>query len=186
MDSPSIETRIEYISSADEEGSGPSGEVAVTSAGGTASMPFQLAKKLNLTFELSGSRIFFDWDNTENLKFSNGRKPWDDFNSARVRLKFNYNWNPQWTSFANVYTAAGWEEEMDDSYSYGASIGTVFQSPYNLRWTLGGLLRGRARKWVLGSFWRRRLESAQKGRRPAGHVRILKLAALSRDWCCVK
>ena len=135
--SPSIETRIDYISSADEEGSGPSGEVAVTSAGGTASMPFQLADKLNLTFELSGNRIFFDWDNTENLKFSNGRKPWDDFNSARVRLKLNYNWNPQWTSFANVHTAAGWEEEMDDSYSYGASIGTVFQSPYNLRWTLG-------------------------------------------------
>ncbi|MDH3829337.1 MAG: hypothetical protein OET21_18070, partial [Desulfobacterales bacterium] len=52
--SPSIETRIDYISSADEEGSGPSGEVAVISAGGKASMPFQLANKLNLTFELSG------------------------------------------------------------------------------------------------------------------------------------
>lgn len=135
--SPSIETTLDYISSADLDESSPTGEVAVTSGGATASVPFQVTEKLSSTFELSGSRIFFDWDNTENLKFSNGRKPWDDFNSARVRLKLTYNWNPQWTSFANVYTAAGWEEEINNSYSYGASIGARFQSPYNLRWTLG-------------------------------------------------
>ena len=137
LKSPLLEIWGDHISSADVDESSPTGEVAVTSIGSTASIPFQLTEKWHLTFELSGSRIFFDWDNTEDIGFSNGLKPWDDFKSTRVRLKFNYRWDPQWSSFANVYTAAGWEEEIDDSYSFGTSIGTVFHGPYHLRWTLG-------------------------------------------------
>ena len=135
--SPSIEVWGDHISSEDVDEASPTGELAVTSTTARVSIPLRLTEKLDLTFELSGSRFFFDWDNTENIKFSNGLTPWDDFNSARVRLKLNYQWNPQWISFVNVYTSAAWEEEIDDSYSYGASLGTVFLGPYNLRWTLG-------------------------------------------------
>lgn len=137
LKSPSIEVWGDHLSSADVDESSPTGELAVTSTTARVSFPFQLTEKSDLTFEASGSRFLFDWDNTENIGFSNGLNPWDDLNSARVRLKFNYNWNPQWISFTNVYTSAAWEEEIDDSYSYGASIGTVFLGPYNLRWTLG-------------------------------------------------
>ena len=137
LKSPSIEVWGDHISSADVDESSPTGELTVTSTTARVSIPFQLSEKLDFTFELSGSRFFFDWDNAENLKFSNGLTPWDDFNSARVRLKLNYQWKPQWISFTNVYTSAAWEEEIDDAYSYGASLGTVFLGPYNLRWTLG-------------------------------------------------
>lgn len=137
LKSPSIEVWVDHISSADVDESSPTGELAVTATTGRASIPFGLTEKLKLTFELSGSRIFFDWDNTEDIAFSNGLKPWDDFTSARLRLKLDYQWNSQWVSFGNVYTSAAWEEEIDDSYSYGASIGTSLIGPYNLTWTLG-------------------------------------------------
>ena len=134
---PSFEIQVDHISSADVDESSPTGEVTVTSTGGSAEIPFQLTEKLGSALELSGSRISFDWDNTENLKFSNGLKPWDELKFARLRLKFNYKWSPRWNSFANLYTSAGWEEEISDAYSYGANIGTVYMGPYNLRWTLG-------------------------------------------------
>jgi hypothetical protein len=134
---PSLEIQVDHISAADVDESSPTGEVTVTTTGGTASIPFQLTEKSNLTLELSGNRIFYDWNDIEKIEFSNGRKPWDDFNSARARFKFDYKWNPKWSSFANIYTAAGWEEEMDDAYSYGASIGVVYKGPYSLNWTLG-------------------------------------------------
>jgi hypothetical protein len=137
LKSPSIEIWGDHIFSANVDESSPTGKLSVTSTSGRASIPLQLTDKLNLSFELSGSRIFFDWDNTEDIAFSNGLKPWDDFTSARLRLKLNYQWNPQWISFGNAYTSAAWEEEIDDSYSYGASIGTIFMGPYNLTWTLG-------------------------------------------------
>ena len=152
LKSPSIEVWVDHISSADVDESDPTGELTVTGTTGRASIPFGLTEKLNLTFELSGSRIFFDWDDTEYLAFSNGLKPWDDLNSARLRLKLNYQWNPQWISFANVHTSAAWEEEIDDSYSYGASIGTIFSGPYNLTWTLGvGSSQG-PENWYWGVF----------------------------------
>ena len=152
LKSPSIEVWVDHISSADVDESNPTGELAVTGTTGRASIPLGLTEKLNLTFELSGSRIFFDWDKTKDIAFSNGLKPWDDFNSARLRLKLNYQWNPQWISFANVHTSAAWEEEIDDSYSYGATIGTIYSGPYNLTWTLGVGSGQGPENWYWGLF----------------------------------
>ncbi len=77
------------------------------------------------------------WHNSKNLKFSNGRIPWDDLNYSSASLTISHDWNKNWTSFVGGAIAAGWEEEIDDASSYYELIGTSYQSGFNLKWTLG-------------------------------------------------
>ena len=115
----------------------PESEVAfiVTELG--FSLPFHLTDTNNLDFSFTGGRVFSDWHNRKNLKFSNGRKPWDDLNFSSASLTISHGWNKNWTSFVGGAIAVGWEEEIDDASSFTEFIGTSYQSAFNLKWTLG-------------------------------------------------
>ena len=142
---PALSGSIEHISSSDVDETNPHAEVSVTSASAGMRLPINLTENSDLEIKFSGGLYYFDWRDTERLKFSNGREPWDDLYSAEFGLAYVYKWNIKWASFLGSGIGAGWEKDTDDIYSYRGFLGTNYSWGQRLNWkaTLGfGFGRG--------------------------------------------
>jgi hypothetical protein len=142
---PALSGSIEHISSSDVYYTNPQAEVSVTSASAGMRLPINLTENSDLEVKFSGGLYYFDWRDTERLKFSNGREPWDDLYSAEFGLAYVYKWNIKWASFLGSGIGAGWEKDTDDIYSYRGFLGINYSWGQRLNWkaTLGfGFGRG--------------------------------------------
>jgi hypothetical protein len=131
---PSVNGFVEHISSSDVDESNPQAQVSITSTFAGLVLPISLAENSDLKIKFSGGRYYFDWSDTERLKFSNGREPWDDLYSAEFGLLYAYKWNQKWGSFLGGGIEAGWEKDTDDIYSYRGMLGTNYSWGQRLNW----------------------------------------------------
>ena len=133
------DVRIEsgYIPSADVGKSVPVGEAEEIFARIALSLPIPLSDSSHLRVKISGEQAFFDWVESDNIAFSNGRDPWDNLYSSDIGLRYLHKWNRSWSTFLGGGLGAAWEEEMDDSYSYSGNMGAMYRSSPSLIWTFG-------------------------------------------------
>ncbi|OQY59814.1 MAG: hypothetical protein B6245_04775 [Desulfobacteraceae bacterium 4572_88] len=126
-----------WVSEAELDTSGPSGEVGKTGIGASLMVPLRLNDHSSLEFEFSVEQSSYDWSATENIGFSNGREPWETLSSAGMGLKYVRNWNQRWSGLAGASLGAAWEKETSDALSYGAYIGAICRTGENLTWIIG-------------------------------------------------
>ena len=146
---PAVNGSVEHISSSDVDESNPQAQVSITSTVAGMALPINLTENSDLQVKFSGGLYYFDWSDTERLKFSNGQEPWDDLYSAEFSLAYVYKWNKKWASFLGSGIGAGWEEDTDDIYSYRGLLGTNYSWGQRLNWkaSLGfGFGRGPEKK----------------------------------------
>jgi hypothetical protein len=131
---PAVNGSVEHISSSDVDESNPQAQVSVTYTAAGVSLPIKLTENSDLQVKLSGGLYYFDWSDTERLKFSSGQEPWDDLYSAEFGLSYVYKWNKKWASFLGSGIGAGWEKDTDDMYSYRGFLGTNYSWGQRLKW----------------------------------------------------
>ena len=131
---PAINGSVEHMSSSDVDESNPQAEVSVTSTAAGMALPINLTENSSLQVKFSGGLYYFDWSDTELLKFSNGQEPWDDLYKAEFGLAYAYKWNKKWASFLGSGIGAGWEKDTDDIYSYRGFLGTKYSWGQRLNW----------------------------------------------------
>jgi hypothetical protein len=131
---PTLSGSVEHISSSDVDEANPQAEVSVTSTIVGMALPTNLTENSDLEVKFSGGLYYFDWSDTERLKFSKGKEPWDDLYSAEFGLAYVYKWNKKWASFLGSGIGAGWEKDTDDIYSYRGFLGTSYRWGQKLNW----------------------------------------------------
>ena len=134
---PALGGYSDYVAPANINESGDNGQVAITTLEINFSLPVNLSTNSNLGINWGVGRSFFDFRKTDNLKFSNGSRPWSDLYFSNAGFNFNYIWNKKWSSFIGLGGNAGWEDEIDDAFSLYESFGASYNSAFDLRWTLG-------------------------------------------------
>ena len=131
---PAINGSVEHMSSSDVDESNPQAQVSVTYSAAGMVLPVNLTENSDLKVKFSGGLYYFDWSDTERLKFSNGQEPWDDLYSAEFGLSYVYKWNKKWASVLGSGIGAGWEKDTDDIYSYRGFLGTNYSWGQRLNW----------------------------------------------------
>jgi len=114
---PAINGSVEHMSSSDVDESNPQAEVSVTSTVAGMALPINLTENSSLQVKFSGGLYYFDWRDTERLKFSNGQEPWDDLYKAEFGLAYAYKWNKKWASFLGSGIGDGWKKDKDESHT---------------------------------------------------------------------
>jgi len=152
---PTLSGSVEHISSSDVDEANPQAEVSVTSTIVGMALPTNLTENSDLEVKFSGGLYYFDWSDTERLKFSNGEEPWGDLYSAEFGLAYVYKWNKKWASFLGSGIGAGWEKDTDDIYSYRGFLGTNYSWGQRLNWKASlGVGFGRGLEETSGGFFR--------------------------------
>ena len=140
---PFLKARSGYLSSADVDESGKDGSVELIFTEMAVSWPVDLTESSKIEFNFTGGIDHFEWKNPQRLNFSDGREPWDTLYSADFSLTYIQAWSKQWYSFLGGGFSSGWENEIEDSFSYRGFLGTTYRWRQNWQATLGvGLGRG--------------------------------------------
>ena len=135
--SPTIGITGGNIFSGKIDEAGPGGEVEGIYTGISLKIPVQLNRRSSLSLNFGGERVAYDWDNPENLYFSEGNEPWDELFFAGAELEYVYNRSRQFSAIAGVNVSAGWEDGTEDAYSHGAYIGGMYRTDSGLNWIFG-------------------------------------------------
>jgi hypothetical protein len=150
---PALSGSVKYISSSKVDETSPQAEVAVTSAMAGISLPVNLTENSDLEIQFSAGLYYFEWNDSELLKFSNGREPWNDLYSAEFGLAYVYRWNKKWSSFLGSGIGAGWEKDANDMYSYRGFVGQGYRWGQKLNWKASlGFGFGRGPEKISGGF----------------------------------
>ena len=84
-------------------------EVAVSQFGTDVAWPFQLTDRTDLMVKFSANRFQFHWENSDDIAFTNGARPWSRLQSAEADLILKYRFNQRWTGFTGLGMGMGWE-----------------------------------------------------------------------------
>ncbi len=118
------------------------GKVGKTFSGISLIVPVHFDTQAKLELKLRADQISYDWNDAEKIVFSKGHAPWDKLRSADMRLRYVRNHTKNWSSLVGVNLGAAWEDETEDSYSYGGFLGAICRTRLNLSYMIGaGVIR---------------------------------------------
>lgn len=120
-----------------DESDDAKGKVEDISSGISLRVPVRLDGKSDMELSFKGEQTAYDWTDPGNITFSNGRDPWDTLYSTELSLSYSHHWNQTWSGLAGAIVGAEWEEDMEDSYSYGGYMGFMYRTDFNLSWIVG-------------------------------------------------
>ena len=138
---PSISARGSYSWKTGLDDIDSDAEVAVSQFGADFTWPFQLSDRIDLMLEVAADRFQFDWENSEDIAFSNGSRPWSRLHSVGADLILKYRFNQRWTGLTGLGLGVGWEDEISDALSFKAILGADYR--FGSNWNINfGLASG--------------------------------------------
>lgn len=133
----SIELGRSGSTEVDDPKSPNNGEVEETKMGISFFMPAMLLDDLSFEFGAGFSNTVYDWTDPKYFHFSRGKKPWESLSYADVGCRFTQFWDKAWSSFLGVNLISAWESEMNDSFSYGLTMGAMYHSIGGMSFVFG-------------------------------------------------
>ena len=119
------------------ESANSKGKVEDICSGISLTVPVKLDGQSSMELTLKAEQTAYDWTEPGDIIFSSGHDPWDNLYSAELGLNYSHHWNQSWSGLAGVVLGAEWEEDMEDSFSYGGYMGFMYRTDFNLCWIVG-------------------------------------------------
>ncbi len=123
--SPTLKLTVKETDSARIDETGSNSTVSAFYSGVSFKLSAAKKRTSNLEFEIALSQTDYDWSETDNIKFSKGRKPWDSLQTEMISAIYFRHYDNDWSSMTGIMVSNGWEERAYDSFSTGCLLAGI-------------------------------------------------------------